>query len=179
MDFLVEVFWALLMVGVPIAVFTTALVWWALQREYLQESRDAKALEREIKALSRNTKKARKEDGAEPHPLQKKWAKFGGGFYGIVAFLTYIVIELTEITTMIANLGGFFAFIKRLDIGFVISMIVEAFTNFIAAMVWPMYWLQRIETNQVWVWFLAAYGGYWVGLKLAQYFIQRRSAEGS
>lgn len=179
MDFLVEVFWALLMVGVPIAAFTTALVWWALQREYLQESSDAKALEREIKALSRNTKKARKEDGAEPHPLQKKWAKFGGGFYGIVAFLTYIVIELTEITTMIANLGGFFAFIKRLDIGFVISMIVEAFTNFIAAMVWPMYWLQRIETNQVWVWFLAAYGGYWVGLKLAQYFIQRRSAEGS
>jgi len=49
-DFLIEVFWALLMVGVPTAAFTTALVWWALQREFLKESSDAKALGREIKA---------------------------------------------------------------------------------------------------------------------------------
>ena len=39
------------------------------------------------------------------HPLQKKWAKFGGGFYGIVAFFTYIVVEVIEIITTISNLA--------------------------------------------------------------------------
>ena len=56
MALLVEVFWALLMVGVPITVFTLAMVWWALQQGYFRESLDTKALGREMKAMSRNKK---------------------------------------------------------------------------------------------------------------------------
>jgi hypothetical protein len=54
-------------------------------------------------------------------------------------------------------------------------MFIEALTNFITAMVWPMYWLKRIDTDQTWVWFVVAYVGYWVGLKAAHVLIQRRS----
>lgn len=177
MSFLIEVFWAMLMVGIPVAVFTLAMVWFALQRGYLQESLDTRALEREIKTLARNDKKTKKQGGEVPdrHPLQKKWMKFGGGFYGIVAFFTYIVIEVIEISTMIINFGGFFEFLKQLNIGVIISIFVEALTNFISAMIWPVYWMDRIETDQTWIWFVIAYAGYWLGIKLAQVLVQRRS----
>ena len=178
MDFLIEVIWALGLVGVPIALFTLAMVWWALQRGFFKETLDTRALGREIKALSRNNKKNKKnktEVTAKQHPVQKKWARFGGGFYGIVAFFTYLVVEITEIATMIANFGGFIDFLKQIDISLIINIFIEAFTNFITAMIWPLYWLKRIDTDQTWVWFVIAYAGYWVGLKLAQALIQHRS----
>ena len=175
MEFLIEIIWALLMVGVPIAVFTLALVWWALQGGHFKEALDTRALGREMKAMSKNHKNDKKEGPDTRHPLQKKWAKFGGGFYGIVAFFTYIVIEVIEITTMIINFGGFIDFLKQLDFNLVISILIEAITNFVAAMVWPFYWMKRIDTDQTWIWFVAAYAGYWLGLRLAQTVIQRRS----
>jgi hypothetical protein len=182
--FLIEVFWALIMVGIPIGIFTLAIVWWALQKGHFQESLDTRALEREIKAMTKKNKKNKKdkegkkenkENETKLHPVQKKWAKFGGGFYGIVAFFTYIVVEVREIITMIINFGGFIAFLKQLGLDVIINMLVEALTNFITAMVWPFYWMQRIDTDQTWVWFVMAYAGYWLGLKLAQMLVQRRS----
>jgi len=176
--FLIEVFWAMLMVGAPIAVFTLALVYWALLRGSFSESLDTKALQREIKAMSKKNKgknkEALKENAVEVHPLQKKWAKFGGGFYGIVAFFTYIVVEVLEIINMVKGFGGFFDFLKQLDFSVIIHIFVEALTNFISAMIWPVYWMQRIDTDHTWIWFVVAYAGYWVGLKLAQTLIQRR-----
>jgi hypothetical protein len=181
--FLIEVLWALLLVGAPITVFTLAIVWWALARGYFQESLDTRALQREIKAMSQKNKKNNKkknktnkaEGDAALHPLQKKWTKFGGGFYGIVAFFTYIIVEVTEIIDMIINFGGLFDFLRQLDIDVIISIFVDALMNFISAMIWPVYWMKRIDTDQVWIWFMVAYGGYWLGLKLAQFLIQRRS----
>ena len=174
MEFLIEVFWAVLMVGVPIAVFTLAIVGWSLQRGHFKEILDSKALGREMKAVSRNYRKYKKEGSGKQHPLQKKWGKFGGGFYGIVAFFTYIVVEVTEITTMIMNFGGFIDFLKKLDVDIIISIFVEAITNFITAMIWPVYWLNRIDTDQTWIWFVIAYAGYWLGLKLAQVLARHR-----
>ena len=179
MGFVVEVFWALLMVGVPIAVFTLALVWWALHRGHFQESLDTRALDREMKAMSKNHKKKDKKDQATQHPVQRKWAKFGGGFYGIVAFFTYIVIEVTDFTTTILSFGGFTDFLRQLDFSLIIGIFVEALTNFIAAMIWPIYWMERIETDQTWIWFLVAYAGYWLGLKQAQAIFQRRKDAGT
>jgi len=170
------------MVGVPVALFTLAIVFWALQRGHFKESLDIKALEREMKAMSKNNKKNKNnkssntEDSSKLHPVQKKWAEFGGGFYGIVAFFTYIVIEVREIITMIISFGGFIDFLKQLDIGVIIDIIIEAVTNFVAAMIWPLYWMERIDMDQPWIWFVMAYAGYWVGLKMAQVLIQRRSA---
>lgn len=177
-DFLIEVVWASLLVGVPIGLFTLALVWWALQGGHLKESTNTNALVREMKAMSMSDKKKKKKDASwqkeNLHPLQKKWAKFGGGFYGIVAFFTYIVVEALEVIDTITHLGGFFDFIKHLNLDVIIRMLVQALMNFITAIVWPVYWIKRIETDQVWVWFVMAYAGYWCGLKLAQALIQRR-----
>lgn len=181
MGFLIEVFWALFMVGVPIGIFTLALVWWSLQSGHFKESSDTDALMRELKTLTGKKKKKRKskeDDGQvdrKLHPLQKKWAKFGGGFYGIVAFFTYLVIEVIEIINTISDLGGFIDFLKQLNFNLIIQMFVAAIMNFVNAMIWPVYWMRRVETDQVWVWFAMAYAGYWCGLKLAQVLVQSRS----
>ncbi len=180
MEFLIEFAWAALLVGVPVGVFTLALVWWALQGGHLRETGDASALMREMQAVSRSAKKKKNKNDVEQekknlHPLQKKWARFGGGFYGIVAFFTYIVVETLEVINTITHLGGFIAFIKHLNLDVIIQVFVGALMNFLTAIAWPVYWLNRIETNQVWLWFVMAYAGYWAGLKLAQVLIQRRS----
>lgn len=175
MYFLIEVIWALVLVGVPIALFTLAIVWWALQRGFFKEILDTKALGREIKGLSRKNKKNKTEVSAKQHPVQKEWARFGGGFYGIVAFFTYLVVEVTEIATMVMDFGGFTDFLKNLNFSLIINILVEGLTNFITAMIWPLYWMKRIDTDQTWIWFVMAYMGYWAGLKLAQALIQHRS----
>jgi len=161
-NFLLEMVRAILLVGIPVGVFTLVIVWWALRQGYFQETADIKALGLEIKAMSKKT------DNTTHNPVQKKWAKFGGGFYGIVAFFTWLVIEVTEITGMIINFGGFFGFLKALDIGVIIDIFIEAISNFISAMIWPFYWMDRIDTGQTWLWFVVAYAGYWAGLKIAQ-----------
>jgi hypothetical protein len=176
---LIEVLWALLLVGVPVALFTLAMVWWALRRGYFRESFDSKALGREMRAMTRNNKKNPEKDTAPKDLFQKKWAKFGGSFYGIVAFFTYIVIEVMEIANMIMGFGGFIDFLKQININLIVSIFVEAFINFISAMIWPLYWMQRIDTNLTWIWFVIAYAGYWSGLKAAQVLIQRRAGAGS
>ena len=178
MGFLAEILWAALLVGAPVAAFTLALVRWALQRGHLKESTDTGALRRELKAMSGSARKKKKKTDVEQpeklHPLQKKWAKFGGGFYGVVAFFTYIVIEVREVIDTITHLGGFIDFLANLGLNLIIQMLVQAVLNFVNAMIWPAYWMQRIETHQVWVWFGMAYAGYWCGLKLAQMLVRRR-----
>ena len=48
-----------------------------------------------------------------------------------------------------------------------IGLLVEALRNFILAIAWPAYWLSSIHTGHAWLWFLAAYAGYWAGARLA------------
>lgn len=182
MEFVIDLFWAVLLAGVPLGVFTLALVWWALHHGLLTEYLDPGALKREMKGMSRNRRKQRKErkklkapkdSQAAQHPLQKKWAKFGGGFYGVTAFFTYIAVEVSDVYSTIASFNGFTAFLRQLDIDLLVNMLVNALTNFISAMLWPAYWLDRIHTNQPLLWLAAAYGGYWLGLRAGQLAVRR------
>lgn len=179
MGFLIDVFWAVFMVGVPVAAFTLAIVWWSLSSGHLSELLDTRALEREIKAMSGKNKgknkKKKKKAQQNLHPVQRKWSKFGGGFYGIVGFFTYLVIEFFEIIEMIGNMGGFFQFFSKFGVDVIVQILINALTNFVAALVWPLYWLRRIDTDYAWVWFVVAYLGYWAGLKLAQLLVQRKA----
>jgi len=178
-----ELLWAIGLVGIPVGVVTLATVWWAMQKGHLKDVSDSKAIELELKALNKKKKKKKKngevEDEAEEDKrdfFQKKWAKFGGGFYGVTAFYTYLVVEVTEVIEMIVNIGGFWAFIAHLDFGVLISMFVNAIMNFVAAMTWPLYWSNKMHTSRIWLWFIAAYAGYWVGMQLAV-ALQKRRAE--
>ena len=122
MGFVSEILRAAIVAGLPIGVFTFALVWWSLRGGHFKEVLDMKALENEMKQMAKAGKKKAKKERAPQHPLQKKWAKFGGGFYGIVAFFTYIVIEAAEIFTMIVEFGGFWDFLRQLNFGVIVKL---------------------------------------------------------
>jgi hypothetical protein len=63
-----------------------------------------------------------------------------------------------------------------LNIGLVVDMFLEAIFNFVAAVIWPVYWMSSIDAQYSWVWFVAAYAGYALGLKRAHIIYARRQS---
>ena len=177
MSLLQESFRALWAMTLPVGLCSWALVSWSLRRGHLEGAASATALARQIKALAASGKRRKKEsrkgpgDGSDGvagrrDPVHSKWMKFGGGFYGIVGFYTYLVIEGREIIAFVNDFGGLWA-TMRLDIGTLVQLLVESIVNFVAALGWPLYWLYHLPGRQPWLLFLAAYLGYWLGLHLA------------
>lgn len=155
-----------------------------MKQRYFGDISDIRGYEKEVKRLgkAKSGKKAdRKErEISEPlpalNPVHKKWVSFGGGFYGVVALLTYAVIELAEVREFVANLGGFFKILSNISINLLIDFLIDSFMNFIMAIAWPWYWITEFRPNDVWIWFLVAYAGYWGGTRLAlQQAVRARS----
>lgn len=70
------------------------------------------------------------------------WESRGGGFYGFVAALTWVYLEVLDLGGDIADLPG-----ADLDVGYAISFfignIVDAFVNGIRAAIWPASWISN------------------------------------
>jgi hypothetical protein len=184
-----EFFRALFSAGIPVAVTSYLLAWWALKNGYFERADSVKGLEQEVKRLTgkksrKDRKRLKKLAASDPeyadsgqekqqpgrhkmNPVHNKWLSFGGGFYGVVALITYTVIELGEIRDFIVNLGGFFQMLSNLSLNLIIGFIVNSFMNFFWAIAWPAYWLSEISSSHIWIWFLLAYGGYWAGTRYA------------
>ena len=154
--------------ALPVGGLSFLMVWWAFKKGVLQEKNHMKALSAEIKAIS----KLKGDEKPDINPMHGKWLKFGGGFYGIVALYTYGLVEWNELRTFVADFGGFRAFIGQLDVGVIISILVEGLKNFITAITWPVYWMSEFGSNRIWIWMGIAYGAYWLGMKAAQHFIE-------
>ena len=173
MDVLKELLWALLILGLPLLVLTLAMVFWALQRGIVETTDGVDALSKEIEAFGKARKKQKKKPAM--NPLHHKWFEFGGGFYGLTALYTYVLIESDEVVDFIASVPGV---IWRFDIGAAISLLVSflisSFMNFITAITWPVFWMREGGSGRFWLWLLVAWGSYWVGLRLAQYIAVRQ-----
>ena len=159
--------------GLPVALASYALTWWALRNDYLDSVVDIDELEKQIKQQSKDKKNRKKAD-----PVHNKWLAFGGGFYGVVALLTYLVIELGEILDFFLQFESISAFFSKLSFSMLIELIIDAFMNFILAIAWPWYWLGDIAGQHIWVWFAVAYGGYWAGTRLALRHHMERGEKG-
>lgn len=183
-----ELFRALFMAGIPVAVTSYLLIWWALKNQYLQGASNLKDVEVHFKGLSKarsrkkkEEKKLRKKGGGavetEPgqkeehkmNPVHNKWLSFGGGFYGVVGLLTYAVVELGEIRDFITQFDGLLSFFSDITVGLFIGLIIDSIMNFLVAIAWPVYWLSDIRSDYIWVWFVAAYAGYWAGTRFAMH----------
>lgn len=183
-----EILRALWSMALPVSVFSLGLVWWAVSRGYLRGEGGVSGVNREFKALSKERKKFRKEHkklrkkrGGKGHgeapdtppamrkfdPVQEKLMKFGGGFYGVVAFYTYVVVEWNEIVDFITNFGGFMEMLRQISPEAVIGLLLNSIMNFVIAIAWPVYWINSAIAEFFWVWFVAAYLGYWLGVKVA------------
>ncbi|HSJ23240.1 MAG TPA: hypothetical protein VK929_01065 [Longimicrobiales bacterium] len=92
--------------------------------------------------------------------VRRLWQSRGGGFYGFVATLMFLYLEILDIAGDVVDLGG-----GRLSLGwiisFVVSNMVELLMNTIRAALWPITWLQQFGVGLVSAGLLgAAYIGY-------------------
>jgi len=101
--------------------------------------------------------------------LANKWLSFGGGFYGLVAVLTYIIVEAQEIFDLLSMPSESEGVFSGISIGMLINFFIDSLMNFITAISWPVYWM---NTGQApfWQWCMAAYGGYLTGKMLVKTF---------
>lgn len=174
-------FLASIKVGVPVAVASYLLVWWAMKKQYFGQVDNLKMLESKVKGLrsakSQNKKNKSKksensnsedaEQAPEMNPFHNKWLSFGGGFYGVVGLLTYAVVELGEIRDFFSNFDGLISLITDITPDLFIGFIINSIMNFVAAIAWPWYWMDKIHTDHIWIWFIVAYIGYWAGSRYA------------
>lgn len=157
-----EFFSALFKAGLPVGVTAYLLVWWALRNGYLSDVETVKDVELQVKRLRKD-----KEGKKSGDPVHRKWLALGGGFYGVVALLTLIYIELTDILGFIRNFDGFASLAELLSISTLVGIFIETLTNTFMALAWPAYWLSDLRVDHAWMWFAIAYGGYWIGSHLA------------
>lgn len=157
-----EILLAILMAGLPVGLASFGLAWWALKKNYIARVDTLKNFEREVKRRSKD--KTLKKEGDSVH---RRWLAFGGGFYGVVGLLTYTLVEITEVWNFILRLGGIIELIKSISFNLVIELFVGAIKNFLVAIAWPIYWMDEIQSERLWVWLFVAYGAYWAGIRLA------------
>lgn len=184
---ILEFFRALLLAGLPVGVASFFLFTWVLRRRAPESVTSLKAIERELKRESKDRARQRKEQRKTHKPglserlaegahftrerpfdlVQNKWLKFGGGFYGVVALLTYAVVELRDLWQFAMGFESIWLLISSFGVNTLIQLLVEALQNFILAIAWPAYWLSSVHTQYPWLWFVLAYAGYWAGSRLA------------
>ena len=169
LEFLEAILKAALLVG----VFSFGLIYWGLHVGQIKRPERVADFHKELKRMSKERKKDKHK--FKHNPLYKKWFVFGGGFYGAVALMTYVLIEWYEFVDFLGSLSGFGDLLSRLNINLIINIFIEGLTNFIVAVTWPAYWMSEIETNRIWLWGIAAYGGYYAGSALAHYLTDHES----
>jgi hypothetical protein len=149
---LLEIIKALLLAGVPIALFSYYLVIITNTNQVLK-ARNSKELKKELK--TRTFVKGNEENFIK-QILQKKFLKFGGGFYGILTLMTYLHIEIYQVLDFMRSFTGFQDFIDSLGWHMIINFFLEAIMNMIAAFLWPIYWVKYLPIGSFWVWLIVA-----------------------
>lgn len=165
-----EIFEALFKAALPLGILSYFLFHWSLTSGRLGNITGRLALKNELKRMKREAKVARKagQKHASANPLHNKWLKFGGGFYGVVALWTFVVIELQEIYDFLTGFAGLEGIFDRLGLDLVIGFFVNSLINFIKAIAWPGYWGEALGDSNVLLWLLVGYAGYWAGMRVAR-----------
>ena len=150
--------------ALPMFVLSFAMVSWALRTRRLSGD-TVKALRESMQGLGAAQKDKKRRQ--ELDPVMHQWLRFGGGFYGLVAVYTWLLIQWDDVLTFFA---GAWHLVFDLSINGLINLfvrlLIDSFVNFGLAIAWPAYWLA--EDRNPWWLLLAAYCGYWLGIKAAQ-----------
>lgn len=182
---------ALLLAGLPVGAASFFLFTWALRHRAPGTTISLKAVQSELKAESKERAKLKKSQkrnvaarlaegahfsrDAQLDLIHTRWLRFGGGFYGVVALITYAVVELGDLWAFAMRFESFWMLLANFGLDTLIGLLVNALQNFIVAIAWPAWWLSNISSQYVWFWFVAAYAGYWAGARLA---LQRYATAG-
>ena len=174
-----EIVMAGLFGAVPVALFTFLVLQWSIASGRLSRFDREENLHRQYRKHTKEASKLRgnKETGPEDdQPLSRKRAAgnlfhnkvtfFGGGYYGTMAVLTYILIETVEIWTFLIELLKPSTWLDKIGVDLIIEFLVNSITNLVAAFVWFGTLPEYITINNGFIWLGASYLGYLLGLRL-------------
>lgn len=164
-----EAFEALFKAALPLGILSYFLFHGSLVAGRLGKITSRKALKSEFKRIRREARAAKKagQKRASPNPLYNKWLKFGGGFYGLVALWTFMVIEIQEVIGFLLGFPGLGSLVDQLGFGLLIEFFINSLANFIRAIAWPVYWPDVLQSERILLWLAIAYAGYWLGMRAA------------
>ena len=158
----VEVLMAVLEMGLPLAAISWLFFTFLYSSGEIDRSADRRAVAarmREMKQSYRSSRAVRRRN-----PVMAKWMRFGGGFYGLAALWTFIVIELGQFFGFMFNNPGVGSMLQDGLVSFLIEALINQLENFVMALVWFSYW----PADSTVVWVAVAYLGYWAGMELAR-----------
>jgi len=166
-DIIKSIFYA----GLPVGVFSFLMVYYAYFKRYISPS---VSIRKAFKEKNNPDQKLSKQNKKELLFLHSKWITFGGGFYGLVALLTFIYIELEQMILFVLNATGLHSYLDLFSISAIITMFIESILNMIKAALWFSYWPDVFNMSNRFMWIVVAYLGYRIGAKLAQrYALQK------
>ena len=156
-----EILESILKLGIPVGF----LSWYLIHRFYKSGKIPKDVNLKTVKADLASIKKNFDKKDQSVHFAERRWMKFGGGFYGVTALVTFVLIELADGLSFVANFPGFGELFKDGLISFVINFLINQLQNFISAFIWFVYWGR--DGNSTIVWVVVPYLSYLAGLNLA------------
>lgn len=172
---------AVLLAFVPIAGLTFVIAYYSYKNGIVS-IRDDKRDEWDIAGKNKDddwggsgesSDDALHEDRPTNNYLHQKWISFGGGFYGLIALVTFCVIEAKEVVGFILSIEGWQTILDLLNLDTLISLFIASIMNMVDAFIWFKYWPDQIDMGNGWIWLGMAYGGYHFGRWLAEFFLSR------
>ena len=167
--------------SVPVAAVSFLLIYWSISQGYLGKTEPTQdqaedsnaAFNKEVDQMASDYgdgKLPKKPKNDAQHIFFEKWLTFGGGFYGVVALITYLLVEWDEVLDLFTGNSNIISAITSFDISFFINFFVESILNLVTAFTWPVYWMDRVDGPSFWVWLLAAWFGYEAGSRAARIY---------
>lgn len=157
-----EIFYAILQLGLPVAV----VAWFLFHRLYADGELDRDDGYRSVRSRLRDIKKSSRRNPTRDI-VRNRWMKFGGGFYGAAGLWTFAVIEIRDFAGFVSDFPGTAALFADGIFSFAVDAFVNQVQNFVSALVWFTWWPGQQDSLLIWV--LVAYAGYLVGLNVARF----------
>jgi hypothetical protein len=151
---------AIIVLGIPVMLMSWYLTSRLQGTGHLTKGEDYKTVKSNLSSLKETYKSKPGQLGL----LESKWMKFGGGYYGITALTTLVLVELGDAFHFVFNFPGLGELLDAGIISFVIDLLVNQLENFITALLWFLYWS---EDGSILVWLLVPYGAYLCGLHVS------------
>lgn len=156
---------AVLWLGLPMCALSWFLFSWLYNSGDVDRKADQKSTKAQLKSLGKTFKKEKNaSDQSQAAYVYRRWAAFGGGFYGLAALWTFVVIEVSQTIRFVLRFPGFAELFKDGFVNFAVELITNQIGNLVSAFVWFAYWPS--ETMILWV--LVAYFGYRLGMEFAK-----------
>ena len=107
-------------------------------------------------AESREPGPAEAPDMPEPHGRLSRWLNAaiddrGGGYYGILALITFLILEVRMLWAEWLDADSLESFLTQLGFEALLGFSAESVIHAVWASIWPFYWYTHLGVNAVWL----------------------------